>query len=339
MSCKKDVISVLAKILDPESPDYLRMAVVDRKSILLRFRGDHDQSDLVIRDILESIVTDPKDIRSHCAYGRLLLSQTENAILRKEFNKAESYLAGWEVKNLEPSGLELQVVRLKNTVLGRVSRYEGKFPHARYCLEQCLKMIPGDASRYHIMHHLGDVYCELGIPGEVEKLVLDEIKQLRARGKQQAKAFRRLVFPLAEAYIRQGRLEAAKAILRELLDIFGKMVNYDVSDQLGHVRLMISLARVDWYRVRYSEARQTLENALVLTEKYKTFSKGNYYIGVIYLFLSIVNFKLHKYPEGRLSLASANDILDQEIPRYFIPGMGSYFLQDLLRIERSLQWP
>ncbi|KAH6670180.1 hypothetical protein B0J14DRAFT_114015 [Halenospora varia] len=336
---KKDLISVLAKIQDPELPDYLRMAIVDRRSILLRFKGDHGQSDVVIRDFLGSIIINSNDMRSYCAYGRLLLSRTENAILRKEFDKAESYLASWQVKNLEPSGLELQVVRLKNTVLGRVSRYEGKFPDARYYLEECLKTIPGDASRYHVMHHLGDVYCELGVPGEVEKLVHDEIKQLRARGKQHSKAFRRLVLPLAEAYILQGKFEEAKALLRELLDIFEGIIRHDISDQLSHVRSMIGLARVSRYQARWSDACQTLENALGLTERYTTFSKGNYYIGVIYLFLSVVNFELHKYPEARLTLASATDILCKEIPRYFIPGLGSYFLRDLLRIERSLQWP
>jgi len=338
-SRKKDLISVLARIQGPELPDYLQMAIADRKSVSLRFKGDHNQSDVIIQDILGSIAIDSKDIRSYCAYGRLLLSRAENAILRKEFSKAESYVATWEVKNSEPSGPELQVVRLKNTVLGRVFRYEGDFPHARHCLEKCLQTIPGDASRYHIMHHLGDVYCELGVPGEVEKLVLDEINQLRARGKQHSKAFRRLALPLAEAYILQMRLQATEAVLRELLDIFEGMAGHDVSDQLNHVRSMIGLARVSWQQARWSEARQTLESALGLTGKYRTFSKGNYYIEVIYLFLSVVNFELHKYLEGQSTLASAQDILCKEMPRHFMPGMGSYFLQNLSRTERSLQWP
>ena len=338
----KDVMSVLAKIHDhdPKLPDYLRMAIVTRKSILLRFNCDHDQSDVLIQEILGSVVIDSKDIRSHCAYGRLLLSRAENAILRKEFDKADLCLKSWEVKNLEdPSGLELQVVRLKNTVHGRISRYKGDFNHACHCLEECLQMIPGEASRYHIMHHLGDVYCELGKPRETEKLVIKEIEQLRVHGKQRSKAFRRLALPLAEAYIQQGKLDAAKALLGELLVVFEGMVKHDVPDQLGHIRLMIGLARVGWCQARCSEAYQTLEKALVLIENYRTFSEGNFYKGVIYLFLSVVNFKLHKHPEARLSLASAKDIFHEEMPRHFIPGMGSYFLEELLRIERSLRSP
>ena len=188
---------MLARIQEPGLPDYLRMAIAHRKSISLRLKGDHDRSDVVVQDTLGSIVFNSTDIRSYCSYGRLLLSRAENAILRKEFDKAESYLTSWEVKDSPPSGLELQVVRLKNTVIGRVSRYQGRFPHARYCLEECLKALSGDPSRYHVIHHLADVYCELRIPGEAEKLVFDEVMRLRGRGRQRSKAFRHLALPLA----------------------------------------------------------------------------------------------------------------------------------------------
>jgi hypothetical protein len=287
---------MLSRIQDPDLPEHLRMAIATRRSISLRFQGDHDLSDVVIQEILDKVSLDASDMRSHCSHGRLLLSRTENAILRKEFDKAASYLASWNVKNSPVSGLELQVVRLKNTVFGRVSRYQGEFDHAKYCLEQCLMTIPGDASRYHVIHHLADVYCELRRPGEAEQLVLGEFEDLRVRGKQGSKSFRRLALPLVEAYIEQRKVGPAKAILQELLHIFDSIVSPDVADQLGQVRSMIGLARVGWYEAGWSETRQSLEKALALTKKYRTFSEGNFYIGVIYLFLSVVNFELHKYP-------------------------------------------
>jgi hypothetical protein len=99
----------------------------------------------------------------------------------------------------------------------------------------------------------------------------------------------------------------------------------DVSDQLGHVHSVIGLARVEWCDERWSEACQTLEAAIILTKKYKTFSPGNYYKGIIYLFLSVVYFNFHKYPEGRLNHTLTHKILDKEKPRHFMPGMGLYF--------------
>jgi hypothetical protein len=71
-------------------------------------------------------------------------------------------------------------------------------------------------------------------------------------------------------------LDVAKTVSRELLNIFDRIVSPNVADQLGHVRSMISLARVSWYKARWSEACQSLEHALVLTEKYKTFSKKTF---------------------------------------------------------------
>jgi len=330
-----NITALLARIQDAGLPDHLRMAIANRQSISLRLKGDHDRSEVLLRNILEGPAIDPADIRSHCARGRLLLSRTENAILRKEFNKAASYLATWEVKTSPASGLELQVVRMKNTTIGRVSRYDGQFKHARYCLEECLKTILHDSSRFHVMHHLADVYCELKIPGGAENLVLGEVKQLRALGKQRSKPFRRLSLPLAEAYIEQGAPEAARTVLRELLDIFDGVVGHDIADQLGHVRAMIGLARVCWNESRWSEAHQILDRALGLTEKYGTFSRKNFYIGVIHLFLSVVYSKRCRHWEGRMALVSANDILREQVPRHFMPGMGTYFLKRLMLSAQS----
>jgi hypothetical protein len=43
---------------------------------------------------------------------------------------------------------------------------------------------------------------------------------------------------------------------------------------------------------RLLDAHQSLENALFLMGRYRTFSDRNFYIGVVYLFLSVVDFKL-----------------------------------------------
>ncbi|OJD21601.1 hypothetical protein ACJ73_07057 [Blastomyces percursus] len=241
-----EIISLLEKIQGSNLPGYLQMAIVAQRSIALRYLGSPGKSDDVIDDVLEKMSPESKDVRSHCSYGRLLLSQAENALLRNEFKEAAHQLTSWMIR-WHPSGLELKVARLKNTALGRVLRYNGDFAAAHRYLKECLKMVNGSA-RYHIMHHLADVYCELDKAEEAENLVVDEVSRLRADGKQCSKRFRRLVLPLAEAYIKQGRLEAARSVLQEILEIFKLLVGarLDVTDQLGHVRSMISLARVSW---------------------------------------------------------------------------------------------
>lgn len=202
-------------------------------------------------------------------------------------------------------------------------------------LEKCLKMIPDNVSRYHIIHHLADVYCELGLPWQAEELSLAKVQQLRAYGKQHSRVFRRVALPLSEAYILQGKLIEAETLLWELVDLFERMSRPDVSDQLGHVRSMFGVARIRWDN-RWLETRPILETALSLCEKYKTFSTGNFYMRVIYLFLAVGGFNVDHQSVGQRSLYFAIDELRQTARQHFMPGIGTYFLSHLLRYAESL---
>ncbi len=63
MSRAKDVMILIAAIQDPELPDHLQMAIANRKSVSLRFNGNHDQSDAAIQDILGRIALDSISIK------------------------------------------------------------------------------------------------------------------------------------------------------------------------------------------------------------------------------------------------------------------------------------
>lgn len=336
-SSAEKITSMLAGRFDCELPDHLRIAIAVKKSIFLRFMGNHAQSDMVIDDIEKKVSTNGEDIRLHCAHGRLLLSRAENAIHREEFKEAAAHLARWETKKDPPSALELQVLRLKNTVIGRVFRYQGEFGDSCYTLETTLQLITGhgsmyhgNGSRYHGMHHLADVYCELGAPEKAQCLVFADITALRERGKEHSKPFRRLVLPLAEAYILQGQYTTAQEALQELISIYCAIASPDPSDQLGHVRCIIGLARIDWYTERWYEADQRLEKAMLLIKKYGTFVKEGFYAGFICLFRSVMNKRLHRPSDTQRLLADASIFLQaQEGSRHFIPGIGSYVLAHL----------
>ena len=82
------------------------------------------------------------------------------------------------------------MIRLKNTVFGRMSRYLGDFVHAEYCLKDCLMTIPTEASRYHVVHYLADVYCELKLAEKAEELLKEDIEKLKICGKHCSKAFK-----------------------------------------------------------------------------------------------------------------------------------------------------
>jgi len=182
------------------------------------------------------------------------------------------------------------------------------------------------------MHHLADVYCELKLAGKAEKLLMKDIENLRVRGKQRSKAFKRLLLPFAEACFEQRKLQEARAALSELGVIFDETYGYDVSDQLDHVRSTLGLVRVAYHESRWSEALESLQKAFDLAQKYKTFSDKNFYIGVILLFHTVIYFELGQLQESQRVYASV--MLCDKGPWYFLPGIRTYVLQSLmLRIK------
>jgi tetratricopeptide (TPR) repeat protein len=333
VSRRSSAVSVAAEMREDGLPDYLQLAIVIRQSTTLRLEGYHDRSDILIQDVLSRILV--RDIRSHCLYGCLLFSRAENAILRKEFDRAQSYLGQWEVKNDPPFGYELQVLRMKNTVIGRLSQYQGDFPYAEHCLKTCLQTIPTETSRFHVMHHLAGVYCEQGLAEKAEELLIKDIEDLRARGKQRSKAFKRLLLPFAEACLEQRKMKEARAALSELGVIFDGADGHDVSDQLDHVRSILGLVRIAYHESQWSEALESSQKAFVLAQKYKTFEDRSFYIGVILLFRTVIHFELGQLPESQRAYASA--MLYDQGPWHFLPGIGTHVLQLLISRIKSLQ--
>ena len=120
---------------------------------------------------------------------------------------------------------------------------------------------------------------------------------------------------------------------------FDYIADPDVPDQLGQVRLMIARARISSNNNQNPQAHHTLWRALSLTMRYGTFPDGSYYQRVIYLFLVIINHRSRAYESGQSNLIRAQDIFHKQRPRFYMPGLGSYFLKDLQQRVRSLQWP
>ncbi|KEQ68252.1 hypothetical protein M436DRAFT_11014, partial [Aureobasidium namibiae CBS 147.97] len=205
-------------------------------------------------------------IRAHCQRGRLALSPVENALLRELYQEAESALSEWEVRSESPAQLELQVLRMKNTVVGRVSRYKGDLGHAAECLETCLQGVQTEVARYHVAHHLADVYCELKDPKAAERVLEKDINRLQGEGTTASKVTRRLFLPFAEALILQNRWEDAESKLTVLTQAFDQIACPDFSDQLGHVRSIIGLARIAHHNFDYRKTIERTEKALNLVD-------------------------------------------------------------------------
>lgn len=299
-------------------PLYLTVMLAWQESVLLRRKGSIDESDTALDKISHQLPGAPKtdpDIRLHCAYGSLVFSRAENAIMRNNFACAWHHVDHWERRSHIPSVMEVKLTRLFNTVFGRIARYAGKFLEARECFERCLR--DGDPSYRHIQYHLADIYCELGCDRQAQILLLPDVERLRHTQSPQPKAFRRLALPLAEASINLRQLDLARSTLEEALQAYENIQNHDVTDQLGHVRTLISLARVDWYEGVYEDADERLKRATALIESYSSFIPRGFDFAFINLFHSVVKRAL------------ASELLSK-VPRgYFMAGNGTYFFEEI----------
>ncbi|KAH9207678.1 hypothetical protein DL95DRAFT_415430 [Leptodontidium sp. 2 PMI_412] len=342
---KSSCMLILDRLHEPELPLYVQFAIVAQKSASLRLQGYHHQSDKLLDKSLNRSIDGLGDIRSLCARWRLLLSQAENAILRRDFRQVMECTSVYE-SPIPPSALQVEVSRLQQTLVARLNRYRGDFKLAKTGLELCLKLPLNEPSRYYVLHHLGDVLCENGSPQIAIQCMKGEVDRLRSQGKEHSKALRRAMLPLAEAYIMKwtGKdspiaIAEGEDVAKALLRTFERIKNLDVSDQLSHVRSMITLARVYWYRGEQDLTRAALKKSLDLTKKYPTFSEECCYTGFIYMFLSAVEFRLQLFEEGNISLTLANEILRTQMPQHFMPGLGSYFLSQLLGASNPPKWP
>ncbi|KAJ6003591.1 hypothetical protein N7522_006283 [Penicillium canescens] len=314
----KSIVSTVRRLQVPFVPPHLAAMLTWQESVSLRWEGEIDKSDTVLDGIFHQLPEAPKtdpDIRLYCAYGRLVFSRAENAIMRNDFVGAWQYVDRWESRSHPPSIMEIKLIRLFNTVFGRIARYTGKFLYARHCFERCLRN--EDPSYRHIQFHLADIYCELGCAALAKDLLLGDVEKLRHTQNQPLKSFRRLALPLAEAYINLRQLNAARYTLEEVLQVYESMKHHDMTDQLGHVRTLISLARVDWYEGIYSGADERLKRATALVERYSTFIAHGFDFAFINLFHSVVKRAL------------ASDLLSK-VPRgYFMAGNGTYFFEEI----------
>ena len=129
----------------------------------------------------------------------MLLSYTENAIVRGDFKKAWDILSN--VTSYDASSDGDKLVRIKNTSIGRVEQYSMKFESAQHYFNICLDAAgqANNPGRYHVIHHIADIYCEQHKPEEAVRLTSNEYLDLKTQGEQRLRTYRRLGLSLLEA--------------------------------------------------------------------------------------------------------------------------------------------
>lgn len=241
----------------------LRAEIVHRQSVLLRLKGDICGSKRRIQEFLSRSSTEP-DLKSHFVLGLLHLSQATNRAYDFDFCQAHKEAQKWKPL-ANHTQRHMDVVWDQVYVAGRTLKGQGYFNEAKQCFDSCLA-IDGlrESKRILMKANLADLYSELDylqykrsnsnnsntcatpeIPylNNAEEMVKPEIECLKTCG-QHSKGLRRLLLALIEVEIRRCRLDNAEILIMKILDIYSRLTEPDIIDQLGHVRALIAWARI-----------------------------------------------------------------------------------------------
>lgn len=272
----------------------------------------------------------------------LHLSQATNHAYCFNFKEAHQ-----EIKKWRPVyGLPGQEEHLWDQILcaGRVLRGEGCFEEAKICFESCLRT-PGlrQYKRLLVTSALADLYCELdGLREEdtylsrANIMVGLEIEKLKLASSQHLKGYRRLLLSHVEIKIKQGYLDDAEDLIRELLARFGSLQELDVIDRLGHVRALIAFARVS---PSVYDALHRWNDVLVWNKCYNPLEEEVFTCGVVYLFLCITSYNLGDIDQSMESFNKAMRVIDGKGPQFLIPGVGTYLFHSVSgRVESTTGW-
>ena len=342
----KENLLLMATRLPSDSVDlHVRAEVAHQLSVMFRSRGRISDSERVITKFFKSHDLDSNH-ESYYFLGLLHLSQANNKAYRFDFCKAREETCKWRPSSDILSDGELRLLCDQLCITGRTLRGEGRFDEARLCFEGCLTT-PGllRSKRPLVASHLSDIYCEIDYIQRNNACQLTPQSEYLTKGRElvqreidcarecnkPSKGLRRLLLSLVEIQIRRDRFDRAKCIIFELLEIYGKIAEPDITDRVGHVRTLIARARVS----QLCEAKEHWNAALLQNKTYNPVEEEVFTCGVIYLFLSFVHFQLDDVDGSRGTFEKASEVICRKRPQFLMPGMGTYLFNSIRSELRS----
>ena len=328
--------------LDSDSQEYLRAAITYRNSSLVRMTGNKEESNELLkqfihaRDHSKSSLLNP---RYNAHRVDLIISYAQNLLQESKLAAAREELSNWLPLNiLSPSSMERSALKSRNTTLGKILRYEGKFAEALTYLEGILeqsKYEDGEIEetagwRHLLLSNIADLYTEVGRPADAEAMLEFEITQMRSKNWAESGSSKRLQLSLIEAFVRQNKLENAVHWLLPLKHHFEKTKEPDVLIRRGLLRVWTTLARVAHFRGQWDEALLNWREALNIIESLG--ERENFSGGQVKCALAYTLYALGRVAEGLIFFKEARRNLASQERFFYLVGFDSYWHDNIMRL-------
>lgn len=331
---KLEAIERAKELLAGDQDPYMNAYLTSRSSSVFRMTGLRDKSNQVLQEFVQSTVLAghdhgwEKDARYNALRGDLIISYTQNMLRQGKLEESENELFEWTPLNPDnPSTLEKITSRARDTILGRVLRFQGRFEEALELVEKVLENSHSDdnfegTGWYHVLvSGVADLYCELGREEEAEALVQSELKAMTEDGIQDISSGRRLQRSLAETFLGRNMFPEAEKVLLHLRDLNESTTNIAPPDNLGVYRTWTSLARVAHLQSNWAEALEYWSEGLRVAERIQM--SGGFNGGLIRYSMAHALLKTGDKTKSKELLEEAQENMSSESCMYWSPCFHS----------------
>lgn len=275
---KTEAISRAKKLLEDDKDPYMNAWLAYRESAIARMFGKEAESEDALQRFLQFSTTLGQeefelDPRFNAQRGDLIISFSENLIRQGKLLEAKKELIEWKPLGGSQSTLEGITLRARDITLGKVLRYQGLFEEARTLLEGVLQnsvlddYFEGTGWYRVLLSNVADLYCELGLPANSEKLIMQELSPMKERGTQDIATGRRLQMSLAETYLQRHMYAKAESLLLDLQRAFMSSDGPEYTSDVNTFRIWILLARISHAQSCWDECLARWKHALSVLER------------------------------------------------------------------------
>ncbi|KAK2863661.1 hypothetical protein FQN49_004117 [Arthroderma sp. PD_2] len=333
-SWRRESVARAKELLREQRDAILEARVARRESTILRLHGKIADSYRVVEEYLyhSGFSTDLESSpKGNAEKGKLVISYAGNFIMENYLARAKKELESWQPINPEhPSMMEASVLSDRNVSLGRLLKNQGLFTQALPYFERIYYDIIGDRCggnpiwQINALANIIDLYLEVRRPDDAEAALKETIKIMYTRGWQRYTITRRLRLTLAESFIMRGMFHKAEECLLRLIPMFESIEDPDTNQKTGHFRTWTGLARVSHHQGHWDQAIKRWKMAIRVVENSGWSKKFNH--GVLLQSLAQAQFRGGKVQDSQVTLKNAKESLAAEGRKYWIVGLGSYWL-------------
>lgn len=324
---KEEVMDLAWNLVNENTTDYLRIEYFLRQSSLLRMLGKLEKSNAVLEHTFPEAIE--SDVCQNAIRGQLVVSRSQNLLSAFNLTAAEQQLRSWQpLSPAVPSTMEKAALQARNSLLGKVLRYEGKFKEALAYLEEQLRQSEADniqrssGWRRVLMAQVADLYCELERPGDAITLLKPELDHMQQKGSHNMSVGRRLQLTYCDSLIKNGDYDEAQQRLLKLHSAIEAKPDLAKIAARRDFRIVFNFARIAHHRGVWDEA---LAHWTYLFETYaKEDFRGSSSAGVILYSISYTWLRKGNREEAISNATAGKASLVNERRIYTIP-LQSYW--------------